>query len=153
MFPHTQRCRKSPSSCEMSQTLDSGIECRRRSGAPCPRHVSATARNGARICRAGNLGATVKNEWSCEDYVWVETKRHAWRSYPTHGIAGCQWIGEEQVTVRREDPVAPARAAQRQLLRVRAQTVKSGFNPHDEVRRGAGDRHVGQVREVRPDVP
>lgn len=32
-------------------------------------------------------------------------------SYLAHGIARCQRVGEEQVTVRPQDPVAPAAAA------------------------------------------
>ena len=75
------------------------------------------------------------------------------RSYPAHGVAGCQRVGEEQVPGGRQDPVAPAAAAQPQLLGGRAQAVKRGFDPHHQVWRRAGDGHVGQGRGVRPHLP
>lgn len=76
----------------------------------------------------------------------------AWRSYLTHGTARRQRIREEQVAVRPEDTVAFAGVAKLQLPGVGAQAVESRFDPHDEVRRGAGDRNIGEVGDVRLDV-
>lgn len=60
---HTQHVENSK---ETSPTFDNGIQCQRRSGALCLATVLAKAHNGARICRPGNLEASVVRGHNCD---------------------------------------------------------------------------------------
>lgn len=62
--------------------------------------------------------------------------------YLSHGSAGGQRVDEEQVSIRSEQPVAPAGLPQPQLLRLRSQAVETRLHPHHQVGGGAGHGHV-----------